>query len=158
MIKTHVAQENREKRIWTPLCVSVHQTVIGDKIKMHGKINLNITFKNITYHVAYVADSDKFILGLDFMKENSFKLDFKNNEQHSRSGDMAVFNTKNSELEPVYQVIAKSEITILSRSPAIVSRTITKENIFRYVLIEYPDSNYYFTFRFKKCNYDFCYS
>lgn len=45
------------------------------------EIRLHITFGDATYHhVEYVGDiKDKFNLGLDFLKENHFKMDFKKN-------------------------------------------------------------------------------
>ena len=90
----------------------------GDKINVHGKVHFNITFGDAIYHhVAYVADiTDQFILGLDFLMENNFKLDFKNNELYSSSEDIAVFKTKCEDIKPVHQVTAKCETTILSRT------------------------------------------
>ena len=81
----------------------------GDKINVHGNVHLNITFGDAIYHnVAYVADiSDPFILRLDFLRENNFKLDFKNNKLHSSSEDIAVFKTKCEDIKPVHQVTAK---------------------------------------------------
>ena len=75
----------------------------GDKINVHGKVNLNITFGDAIYqHVASVADiSDPFILGLNFLQENNFKLDFKNNKLHSCSRDITVFKTKCEDIKPV---------------------------------------------------------
>ncbi|GFU32294.1 gag-Pol polyprotein [Nephila pilipes] len=58
------------------------QTVIDNRINIHGKVYLNIAFGDAMYHyMTYVADiNDQFYLELDFLKENNFKLDFKNNE------------------------------------------------------------------------------
>lgn len=63
----------------------------GDKIQIHRKARFHISFENATRHnVAYVANiSDLLIHGLDFLKENNFKLNFKNNELHSRLDDEA---------------------------------------------------------------------
>lgn len=67
-------------------CSALPSSVAGDKIEVHGKVNLIIIFENASYHhVPYVADiSEKSIFGLDLLKENNFKLEFKNNELHSR--------------------------------------------------------------------------
>ncbi|GFT68534.1 retrovirus-related Pol polyprotein from transposon 412 [Nephila pilipes] len=89
------------------------------------------------HHMAYVVDiNDQFILGLDFLKENNFKLDFKNNELHSCSEDTAVFKTKNSDIKPVHHITAKSETTLPTRTETIVSGALTKDNNFPYGLIE----------------------
>ena len=79
----NLAHRLGEKLIWTPPCVTL-QTLTGDKINVRGKVHLNIAFGNATYHhVAYVAEiRDPCILGLDFLRENNFVLDFKNNELH----------------------------------------------------------------------------
>lgn len=67
IIRKDLAQQLDEKLIWTPPSVTL-QTVSGDKINIHGKLNINITFGSVTYHhTAYVADiTDTCILGLDF--------------------------------------------------------------------------------------------
>ncbi|GFT80080.1 retroviral-like aspartic protease 1 [Nephila pilipes] len=66
----------------THLDAALHYPPDCDRIDVHGKVYLNIAFGDAMYHhMAYVADkNDQFILGLDFLKENNFKLDFKNNE------------------------------------------------------------------------------
>lgn len=78
IIRTHVAQKIRQKLTWTTLCVFL-QTVASDKV--YGKVNLNIPFGNVTYHnEAYTAYiNDQFSFALDFLKQNNFKLEFKNN-------------------------------------------------------------------------------
>ncbi|GFV05609.1 retrovirus-related Pol polyprotein from transposon 412 [Trichonephila clavipes] len=60
------------------------QTVTGDKIQVHGKANVTLRFGNIDYHhKAYIADiTNPCILGLDFLKNNMFKLDFENSNMH----------------------------------------------------------------------------
>ncbi|GFV07303.1 retrovirus-related Pol polyprotein from transposon 412 [Trichonephila clavipes] len=54
----------------------------GEKIDIHGKLKVKIQFGDTTYqHAVYVADiADPFILGLDFLKEHGFTLDFNKNE------------------------------------------------------------------------------
>ncbi|GFT67263.1 retrovirus-related Pol polyprotein from transposon 412 [Nephila pilipes] len=142
IIRTDLAYKLGEKLIWTPPCI-ILQSVIGDRINVHGKVFLNIAFGDAMYrYMAYVADIiDTFILGLVFFKENNFKLDFKNNELRSCSEDIAVFKTKNSDIKPVHHIIAKSETTLPSQTETIVSGTLTEDNNFHYRLIEYPDTN-----------------
>ncbi|GFU38925.1 gag-Pol polyprotein [Nephila pilipes] len=81
IIRTDLAHKLGEKLFWTPPCIT-HQTVTGDRINVYGKVYLNIAFGDAIYHhMAYVADiNDQFILGLDFLNENNFNLDFRNNE------------------------------------------------------------------------------
>ena len=75
--------------------------------------------------MACIADiSDKLILELDFLKENNFKLDFKNNKLHSNSEDIAIFKTKCENIKPVHQVTAKCETTIYPRSKTIVPEIV----------------------------------
>ncbi|GFS39099.1 retrovirus-related Pol polyprotein from transposon 412 [Nephila pilipes] len=94
------------------------------------------------HHIAYVADiNDQFILGLDFLKENNFKMDFKNNELHSCSEDISVFKTKNSDIKPVHHITTKSETTSPPRTETIVSEALTEDNNFHYGLIEYPSTD-----------------
>ena len=83
IIRSDLAHKHGEKLIRTPPVTL--QTVTRDKINVHGKVNLNITFRDAIYqHVVYVADiCDPFILELDFLRESNFVLDFKNNELHS---------------------------------------------------------------------------
>ncbi|GFX49141.1 retrovirus-related Pol polyprotein from transposon 412 [Trichonephila clavipes] len=79
IIRKDLAQNSQVSIIWTPPCVSL-QTVTGNKIHVHGKANITLRFGNIDYHhTAYIADiTDPCILGLDFLKNNNFKLDFEN--------------------------------------------------------------------------------
>ncbi|GFS89462.1 retrovirus-related Pol polyprotein from transposon 412 [Nephila pilipes] len=81
ILRRDMAHKLGEKLIWTPPCITF-QAVTGDRMNVHGKVYLNIAIGEAIYHpMAYVADiKDQFILGLDFLKENNFKLDFKNNE------------------------------------------------------------------------------
>ena len=92
--------------------------------------------------MVYVADiSDQFILGLYFLRENNFKLDFKNNDLHSSSEDIAVLKRKCEDIKPVHQVTAKCETTMFPRTEIIVPGIINEEKIFRYRLIEYPSTD-----------------
>ncbi|GFX25172.1 retrovirus-related Pol polyprotein from transposon 412 [Trichonephila clavipes] len=84
IIRKDLAQNSQLSIIWTPPCVSL-QTVTGDKIQVHEKANINLRFGNIDYRrTAYIADiTDPCILGLDFLKNNNFKLNFENSNMHS---------------------------------------------------------------------------
>lgn len=49
-----IAQEIGKNLMWM-LSYVFFQSVKGDEIKMHGKINLSIIFRNVTYHrVVYI--------------------------------------------------------------------------------------------------------
>ncbi|GFU33270.1 retrovirus-related Pol polyprotein from transposon 412 [Trichonephila clavipes] len=84
IIRKELAQNSQVSIIWTLPCVSL-ETVTGDKIQVHGKTNITLRFGNIDYHhTAYIADiTAPCIFGLDFLKNNNFKLDFENSNMHS---------------------------------------------------------------------------
>ncbi|GFW62057.1 retrovirus-related Pol polyprotein from transposon 412 [Trichonephila clavipes] len=92
IIRNDLAQKLKEKLIWTPPRV-VLQTVTGEKIDIHGKLKVKIQFGDTTYqHAVYVADiADPFILGLDFLKEHGFTLDFNKNELRSIHEEVTIF-------------------------------------------------------------------
>ncbi|GFX35220.1 hypothetical protein TNCV_100271 [Trichonephila clavipes] len=92
IIRNDLAQKLKEKLIWTPPRV-VLQTVTGEKIDIHGKLKIKIKFGDTTYqHAVYVADiADPFILGLDFLKEHGFTLDFNKNELRSIHEEVTIF-------------------------------------------------------------------
>ncbi|GFW50246.1 hypothetical protein TNCV_4696641 [Trichonephila clavipes] len=92
IIRNDLAQKLKEKLIWTPPRV-VLQTVTGEKIDIHGKLKVKIKFGDATYqHAVYVADiADPFILGLDFLKEHGFTLDFNKNELRSIHEEVTIF-------------------------------------------------------------------
>ena len=141
IIRTDLAHRLGEKLIWTPPCVTL-QTLIGDKINVRGIVNLNIAFGNCTYHhVAYVAEIiDPYILGLDFLRENNYVSDFKNNELHSIE-DVAVLKTKCEDIKPVHQVTTKCHTTIPQRTETILPENANEDYNFRYELIEYPSTD-----------------
>ncbi|GFX78600.1 retrovirus-related Pol polyprotein from transposon 297 [Trichonephila clavipes] len=95
IIRNDLAQKLKEKLIWTPPRV-VLQTVTGEKIDIHGKLKVKIQFGDTTYqHAVYVADiADPFILGLDFLKEHGFTLDFNKNELRSIHEEVTIFKIK----------------------------------------------------------------
>ncbi|GFW60701.1 retrovirus-related Pol polyprotein from transposon 412 [Trichonephila clavipes] len=68
----------------------------GEKIDIHGKLKVKIRFGDTTYqHAVYVADiADPFILGLDFLKEHGFTLDFNKNELRSIHEEVTIFKIK----------------------------------------------------------------
>ncbi|GFX63475.1 retrovirus-related Pol polyprotein from transposon 17.6 [Trichonephila clavipes] len=92
IIRNDLAQKLKEKLIWTPPRM-VLQTVTGEKIDIHGKLKVKIQFGDTTYqHAVYVADiADPFILGLDFLKEHGFTLDFNKNELRSIYEEVTIF-------------------------------------------------------------------
>ncbi|GFU78523.1 retrovirus-related Pol polyprotein from transposon 412 [Trichonephila clavipes] len=121
--------EIKEKLIWTPPRV-VLQTVTGEKIDIHGKLKVKIQFGDTTYqHAVYVADiADPFILGLDFLKEHGFTLDFNKNELRSIHEEVTIFKIEHR-TESIRQkgevlatcspvtCVCKSSSLLLSNSP-----------------------------------------
>ncbi|GFX33791.1 retrovirus-related Pol polyprotein from transposon 412 [Trichonephila clavipes] len=110
----------KEKLIWTPPRV-VLQTVTGEKIDIHGKLKVKIKFGDATYqHAVYVADiADSFILGLDFLKEHGFTLDFNKNELRSIHEEVTIFKIEHRS-ESIRQITANENITIPPRTEIIV--------------------------------------
>ncbi|GFV62097.1 retrovirus-related Pol polyprotein from transposon 412 [Trichonephila clavipes] len=115
-----ISTKSTEKLIWTPPRV-VLQTVTGEKIDIHGKLRVKIKFGDATYqHAVYVADiADPFILGLDFLKEHGFTLDFNKNELRSIHEEVTIFKIEHRS-EPIRQVTANENITIPPRTEIIV--------------------------------------
>ncbi|GFY18289.1 retrovirus-related Pol polyprotein from transposon 412 [Trichonephila clavipes] len=120
ILRNDLAQKLKEKLIWTPPRV-VLQTVTGEKIDIHGKLKVKIRFGDTTYqHAVYVADiADPFILGLDFLKEHGFTLDFNKNELRSIHEEVTIFKIKHR-TESIRQVTANENITIPPRTEIIV--------------------------------------
>ncbi|GFW11926.1 retrovirus-related Pol polyprotein from transposon 412 [Trichonephila clavipes] len=85
----------------------------GEKIDIHGKLKVKIKFGDTTYqHAVYVADiADPFILGLDFLKEHGFTLDFNKNELRSIHEEVTIFKIEHRS-ESIRQVTANENITI----------------------------------------------
>ncbi|GFV82393.1 retrovirus-related Pol polyprotein from transposon 412 [Trichonephila clavipes] len=102
----------------------------GEKIDIHGKLKVKIQFGDTTYqHAVYVADiADPFILGLDFLKEHGFTLDFNKNELRSIHEEVTIFKIKHR-TESIRQkgkvlatcspvtCVCKSSSLLLSNSP-----------------------------------------
>ncbi|GFX64910.1 retrovirus-related Pol polyprotein from transposon 412 [Trichonephila clavipes] len=135
IIRNDLAQKLKEKLIWTPPRV-VLQTVTGEKINIHGKLKVKIRFGDTTYqHAVYVADiADPFILGLDFLKEHGFTLDFNKNELRSIHEEVTIFKIKHR-TESIRQVTANENITIPPRTEIIVPGYIGNDVSFNSGLI-----------------------
>ncbi|GFV03756.1 retrovirus-related Pol polyprotein from transposon 412 [Trichonephila clavipes] len=125
----------KEKLLWTPPRV-VLQTVTGKKIDIHGKLKVKIRFGDTTYqHAVYVADiADPFILGLDFLKEHGFTLDFNKNELRSIHEEVTIFKIEHR-TESIRQVTANENITIPPRTEIIVPGYIGNDVSFNSGLI-----------------------
>ncbi|GFX01107.1 retrovirus-related Pol polyprotein from transposon 412 [Trichonephila clavipes] len=108
----------------------------GEKIDIHGKLKVKIQFGDTTYqHAVYVADiADPFILGLDFLKEHGFTLDFNKNELRSIHEEVTIFKIKHR-TESVRQVTANENITIPPRTEIIVPGYIGNDVSFNSGLI-----------------------
>ncbi|GFW34933.1 retrovirus-related Pol polyprotein from transposon 412 [Trichonephila clavipes] len=135
IIRNDLAQKLKEKLIWTPPRV-VLQTVTGEKIDIHGKLKVKIKFGDTTYqHAVYVADiADPFILGLDFLKEHGFTLDFNKNELRSIHEEVTIFKIEHR-TESIRQVTANENITIPPRTEIIVPGYIGNDVSFNSGLI-----------------------
>ncbi|GFX90120.1 retrovirus-related Pol polyprotein from transposon 17.6 [Trichonephila clavipes] len=135
IIRNDLAQNLKEKLIWTPPRV-VLQTVTGEKIDVHGKLKVKIKFGDTTYqHALYVADiADPFILGLDFLKEHGFTLDFNKNELRSIHEEVTIFKIEHR-TESIRQVTANENITIPPRTEIIVPGYIGNDVSFNSGLI-----------------------
>ncbi|GFW57352.1 retrovirus-related Pol polyprotein from transposon 412 [Trichonephila clavipes] len=135
IIRNDLAQKLQEKLIWTPPRV-VLQTVTGEKIDIHGKLKVKIKFGDTTYqHAVYVADiADPFILGLDFLKEHGFTLDFNKNELRSIHEEVTIFKIEHR-TESIRQVTANENITIPPRTEIIVPGYIGNDVSFNSGLI-----------------------
>ncbi|GFU90866.1 retrovirus-related Pol polyprotein from transposon 412 [Trichonephila clavipes] len=108
----------------------------GEKIDIHGKLKVKIKFGDTTYqHAVYVADiADPFILGLDFLKEHGFTLDFNKNELRSIHEEVTIFKIEHRS-ESIRQVTANENITIPPRTEIIVPGYIGNDVSFNSGLI-----------------------
>ncbi|GFW27972.1 retrovirus-related Pol polyprotein from transposon 412 [Trichonephila clavipes] len=138
IIRKDLAQNSKISVIWTPSCVSL-QTVTGDEIQVHGKANVILRFRNIDYHhTAYIADiTDPCILGLDFLKNNNFKLDFENSNKHSKFEDITLFGLQ-TQFESNQKIIAKIKLSLSPRSECIIPGLVAEYRKFRFGI---PDPN-----------------
>ncbi|GFX58757.1 hypothetical protein TNCV_804611 [Trichonephila clavipes] len=108
----------------------------GEKIDIHGKLKVKIQFGDTTYqHAVYVADiADPFILGLDFLKEHGFTLDFNKNELRSIHEEVTIFKIEHR-TESIRQVTANENIAIPPRTEIIVPGYIGNDVSFNSGLI-----------------------
>ncbi|GFW74540.1 retrovirus-related Pol polyprotein from transposon 412 [Trichonephila clavipes] len=108
----------------------------GEKIDIHGKLKVKIQFGDTTYqHAVYVADiADPFILGLDFLNEHGFTLDFNKKELRSIHEEVTIFKIKHR-TESIRQVTANENITIPPRTEIIVPGYIGNDVSFNSGLI-----------------------
>ncbi|GFU29205.1 retrovirus-related Pol polyprotein from transposon 412 [Trichonephila clavipes] len=139
IIRKDLAQNSQVGIIWTPPCLSL-QTVTVDKIQVHGKANITLRFGNINYHhTAYIADiTDPCILGLDFLKNNNFKLDFESSNMHSKFEDITLFGLQ-TQFESNQKIIAKIKLSLSPRTEYIIPSLLAGNRKFRFGIIDYPD-------------------
>jgi hypothetical protein len=138
ILRSDIAETCGEKLLFTPPSLSL-QTVTGDEVKIRGKINVNIRFGNIDYrHTAYVADIfDEMILGLDFLTNNNFIINFKLNLIHATSEDIIIFHADNKSAK---QILATQDITIPPMSELVTAGSVSNNNNFSIAITEYPDN------------------
>ncbi|GFX60151.1 retrovirus-related Pol polyprotein from transposon 412 [Trichonephila clavipes] len=139
IIRKDLAQNSKVSIIWTPPCVSL-QTLTGDKIQVHGKANVTLRFGNVDHHhTAYIADiTDLCILGLDFLKNYNFKLDFENNYMHSKFEDITLFGLL-TQFEFNQKIITKTKLSLSPRTECIIPGLVAENRKFRFGLLNYPD-------------------
>ncbi|KAF8786417.1 hypothetical protein HNY73_008137 [Argiope bruennichi] len=123
-----------------PPCITL-QTVTGDKIYVHGKVNLSIRFGNINYHhTAFVAEiTDSCILRLDFLRIYDFKLDCGNSKMNSKFEDITLFGL-HAELESSQKIIAKTDISLSPRTECVIPGLVADNRKFRFGVMDYPDT------------------
>ncbi|GFX06735.1 hypothetical protein TNCV_1753381 [Trichonephila clavipes] len=133
------AQNSQVGIIWTPPCVSL-QIVTGDKIQVHGKANITLGLGNIdNHHTAYIADiTDPCILGLDFLKNNNFKLDFENSNMHSKFEDITLFGLQ-TQFESNQKIIVKTKLSLSPRTECTIPGLVAENRKFRFGLIDNTD-------------------
>ncbi|GFX71472.1 retrovirus-related Pol polyprotein from transposon 412 [Trichonephila clavipes] len=125
-----------------PPCVSL-ETVTDDKIQVQGKANVTLRFGNIDHHhTAYIADiTDPCILGLDFLKNNNFELDFENSNVHSKFENITLFGLQ-TPFESNKKIIAKTNISLSPITECIIPGLVAENryfSLYKYILIDYPD-------------------
>ncbi|GFW23828.1 retrovirus-related Pol polyprotein from transposon 412 [Trichonephila clavipes] len=106
----------------------------GEKIDIHGKLKVKIRFGDTTYqHAVYVADiADPFILGLDFLKEHGFTLDFNKNELRSIHEEVTIFKIEHRS-EPIRQKSSAERLfqefeDVFSRNSSDIGRTTVTQH------------------------------
>ncbi|GFV95859.1 retrovirus-related Pol polyprotein from transposon 412 [Trichonephila clavipes] len=139
IIRKDFAQNSEVSIVWTPSCIFL-QIVTDDKIQVHGKANIHIRFGNIGFHhTAYIADiTDPCILGLDFLKNNNFKLGFENSNTHSKFEDITLFGLQ-TQFESNQKTIAKPKLSLSSRTECIIPGLVAENRFFQFGQYDYPD-------------------
>ncbi|GFT85457.1 retrovirus-related Pol polyprotein from transposon 412 [Trichonephila clavipes] len=107
--------------------VSIIRNDLAQKIKRETP--LDPAPRGATDHIA-----DPFILGLDFLKEHGFTLDFNKNELRSIHEEVTIFKIKHR-TESIRQVTANENITIPPRTEIIVPGYIGNDVSFNSGLI-----------------------
>ncbi|GFT30173.1 retrovirus-related Pol polyprotein from transposon 412 [Trichonephila clavipes] len=107
--------------------VSIIRNDLAQKIKRETP--LDPAPRGATDHIA-----DPFILGLDFLKEHGFTLDFNKNELRSIHEEVTIFKIEHRS-EPIRQVTANENITIPPRTEIIVPGYIGNDVSFNSGLI-----------------------
>ncbi|GFX03170.1 retrovirus-related Pol polyprotein from transposon 412 [Trichonephila clavipes] len=115
--------------------VSIIRNDLAQKLKRNSS-GPRPAFGDTTYqHAVYVADiADPFILGLDFLKEHGFTLDFNKNELRSIHEEVTIFKIEHR-TESIRQVTANENITIPPRTEIIVPGYIGNDVSFNSGLI-----------------------
>ncbi|GFY22112.1 retrovirus-related Pol polyprotein from transposon 412 [Trichonephila clavipes] len=89
---------------------------------------------------AYIAHiTDPCILGLDFLKNNNFKLDFENSNMHSKFEDITLFGLQ-TQFESNQKIIAKTNFSLSPRTECILHGRVAENRTFPFGVIDYPDS------------------
>ncbi|GFX02266.1 retrovirus-related Pol polyprotein from transposon 412 [Trichonephila clavipes] len=134
-----LAQNSKVSIIWTPPFVSL-QIGTGDKTQNHGKANVTLKFRNIEYHhTAFIADiSDPCILGLDFLNDNNFELDFENCNMHSQYENITLFGLQ-TQFESNQKITAQTKLSLSPRNECIKPSLVAENRKFRFGIIDYPD-------------------
>ncbi|GFX37836.1 retrovirus-related Pol polyprotein from transposon 412 [Trichonephila clavipes] len=109
-------------------------------IAPHSLRNTALRFGNIEYHhTAYVADiTYPCFLGLGFLKNNNFKLDFENSNMHLKFEDITLFGLQ-TQFESDQKIIAKTKLSLSPRTEYIIPGLVAENKKFRFGLIDYPD-------------------
>ena len=138
IIRTDVARRLNVQLLYTAPSVSL-QTVSGDKIGVHGKIKIPISFGFTIYpHTVYVADiTDPCILGLDFLKKYNFCLDLERKELRTSREEVPLFGLESVELY-TSRILALEDITIPARTECIAFGAADVKDNIRFGVTDFP--------------------
>ncbi|GFS97537.1 retrovirus-related Pol polyprotein from transposon 412 [Trichonephila clavipes] len=120
--------------------VSIIGKDLAQNSQVYGKADITLRFGNIDYHhTAYIADiTEPCILGLDFLKNNNFKLDFENSNMHSKFEDITLFGLQN-QFESNQKIISKTKLSLSPRTEFIIPGLVAENRRFQFGVIVYPD-------------------